>query len=172
MWTDGLSSLEMTKLHTGGKHRPAALWLLTIPHIIASTKGTHKLSRDVFSKDQQIRASDQDAKEYQLESQEPTNQHQKKIPIQKSQWWYVLRTGILRYLVLNKYSLGKHYTTDDIFPPTRQPMDKHFWFRTTTMEPEQTLTKRPPLRIMSIKEEQAKPFQDCASGFPSENAQG
>lgn len=43
------------------------LWLLTRPHIIASTKGAHKLSRDGFSaKDQNVRASDQDTKEYQL----------------------------------------------------------------------------------------------------------
>lgn len=39
------------------------LCFLTRPHTIASTKGTHKSSQDVFSaKDQKVKASDQDAK--------------------------------------------------------------------------------------------------------------
>lgn len=54
----------MTKLHAGGKHRPANTLLShKTTHIIASTKGTHKSSQDVFSaKDQKVEASDQDAK--------------------------------------------------------------------------------------------------------------
>lgn len=39
------------------------LCVLTRPHTIASTKGTHKSSQDVFStEDQKVEASDQDAK--------------------------------------------------------------------------------------------------------------
>lgn len=56
MGTDGLSSLEMTKLHAGGKHKPAkdVTSRKTTHH--SSTKGAHKSSRDVFSvKDQKVR---------------------------------------------------------------------------------------------------------------------
>lgn len=47
------------------------------PHIATSTEGTHRSPRDVFSaKDQEARAPDQNAREYQLEFLEPTYQCQ------------------------------------------------------------------------------------------------
>lgn len=111
------------------------LGLLARPHIIASTKGAHKLSRDGFSAEDQKKSGllIRMQKSINCNLQDLQTSQLKKTPMQKLQRYYVLRIWIILYfLVLEKtlWNTPWENATQQIpLPPTTQPIDKHFWLK-------------------------------------------